>query len=246
MKFPFLCKPLLAHGSTDAHKVCIIRCIYARNLIKEFSCCVSQMMVIFNADGLKDCQIPCVAQDFINHNAILYKVFVVGDKFHVVERPSLKNFYPKDCITSNTIFFNSFDISKSGAKSKWSIISDEDKNLSVKPNFDIFERIVKNVAKSFGLILLGIDVVIENHTQKYAIIDVNVFPGYDGYPDFFEHLIDCIKNLIDLKITRQNCNSNLNKCLSDDLDSGFESDEKRRTLKELRLTNNENNLTGAP
>ncbi|XP_012264305.1 inositol-tetrakisphosphate 1-kinase-like [Athalia rosae] len=210
VNFPFLCKPLLAHGSTEAHK----------------------MMVIFNEEGLRDCQVPCVAQDFINHNAILYKLFVVADKFHVVERPSLKNFYPKDCLTSKTIFFNS-DISKSGSRSKWSIISDNDKNLTVKPNFETFERIVKSTAKAFGLILIGIDVVIENHTQKYAIIDVNVFPGYDGYPNFFEHLIMCINNLIDQKTHRKTCNFISNKCLNEDLDSGFESDDKKRIFKDL-------------
>lgn len=205
------------------------------------------MMVIFNEDGLTDCQVPCVVQDFINHNAILYKLFVVGDKFHVVERPSFKNFYPKDCLTSNTIFFNSFDISKSGSNSKWSIISDDDKKFTVKPKFEIFEKIVKSVTKAFGLILIGIDVVIENHTQKYAVIDVNVFPGYDGYPNFFEHFIGCIKNLVDQKANGLNCHSNSNKCLSDDLDSGFESDDKKRTLKEFRLSNStEYNASGIP
>ncbi|XP_046625261.1 inositol-tetrakisphosphate 1-kinase-like [Neodiprion virginianus] len=223
VKFPFLCKPLLAQGSTDAHK----------------------MMVIFNKDGLEDCQVPCVAQDFINHNAILYKLYVVGDKFHVVERPSLKNFYTKDCLTSNTIFFNSSDISKCDSNSKLSIISDEDKNLTVKPNFETFQWIVRTINKAFGLTLIGIDVVIENHTKKYAIIDVNIFPSYDGYPHFFEQLIECIKKLIDQKVARLNSNSNSNKCLSDDLDSGFESDEKRRSLKELRLSNDTKNDSSA-
>ncbi|XP_066602268.1 uncharacterized protein [Prorops nasuta] len=52
ISFPFLCKPLIAHGSSDAHK----------------------MMIIFSEKGVKNCQTPCVAQDFINHNAILYKL----------------------------------------------------------------------------------------------------------------------------------------------------------------------------
>jgi inositol-1,3,4-trisphosphate 5/6-kinase/inositol-tetrakisphosphate 1-kinase len=52
------------------------------------------MAVIFNEKGVKDCRPPCVAQSFINHNAILYKIFLVGDEYFVVERPSLKNFYP--------------------------------------------------------------------------------------------------------------------------------------------------------
>lgn len=53
---------------------------------------VFQMAIIFNQEGLKAIQPPCVIQSFINHNAVLYKVFVVGESYSVVKRPSLKNF----------------------------------------------------------------------------------------------------------------------------------------------------------
>lgn len=51
-----------------------------------------QMAIIFSEEDLKNVSPPCVIQSFINHNAVLYKVFVVGDSYTVVERPSLKNF----------------------------------------------------------------------------------------------------------------------------------------------------------
>ena len=50
------------------------------------------MSLIFNEAGLKDINPPCVAQTFINHNARLFKLFVIKDKYYVIERPSLKNF----------------------------------------------------------------------------------------------------------------------------------------------------------
>lgn len=212
IKYPFVCKPLIAYGSSDAHK----------------------MMIIFDEEDLKDCQPPCVAQNFINHNAILYKVFVVGDHFHVVERPSFKNFYQEDCNLLSTIFFNSHDISKSGSRSKWSVLSEQDIPLTAKPNYQIFETIVKSVQKIFGLILVGIDVVIENHTEKYAIIDVNVFPGYDGYPNFFEHLTDSIKKLLIERRTKCRQSSKdcmLKKCQSDDLDSDFTTRKENVPLR---------------
>ncbi|XP_076247038.1 LOW QUALITY PROTEIN: inositol-tetrakisphosphate 1-kinase [Calliopsis andreniformis] len=208
IKFPFLCKPLIAQGSSDAHK----------------------MMIIFNEQGLNDCLPPCVAQEFINHNAIVYKIYIVGEHFHIVERPSFKNFYEEDCTALNTIFFNSLDIFKSGSRPKWSILSEEDIPLTVKPKQETVEKIVKKITKLFGLLLIGVDVVIENHTGKYAIIDVNVFPGYVGYPNFFEQLIGCIKKLLDERRDSQQNSKvyTLKKCLSDDLDSGFESDEKKK------------------
>lgn len=67
-----------------------------------------QMAVIFNEKGVKDCHPPCVAQSFINHNAILYKIYVVGDEYFTVERPSLKNFYASGknlMYLISTIFF---------------------------------------------------------------------------------------------------------------------------------------------
>ena len=32
------------------------------------------MSIIFNEEGLQDLRSPCVCQEFINHNAVLYKV----------------------------------------------------------------------------------------------------------------------------------------------------------------------------
>lgn len=50
------------------------------------------MSLIFCEDGLDEIRPPCVAQSFINHSARLYKLFVIKDKYFVIERPSLKNF----------------------------------------------------------------------------------------------------------------------------------------------------------
>ncbi len=50
------------------------------------------MSIVFHDGGLKDIASPCVAQKLIPHNAVLYKVFIIGDHISIVERPSLKNF----------------------------------------------------------------------------------------------------------------------------------------------------------
>ncbi|XP_032357196.1 inositol-tetrakisphosphate 1-kinase isoform X3 [Etheostoma spectabile] len=88
LTFPFICKTRVAHG-TNSH----------------------EMAIIFSEEDLKDVKPPCVIQSFINHNAVLYKVFVVGDSYTVVERPSLKNF-PAGPADREAIFFNSHNVSK--------------------------------------------------------------------------------------------------------------------------------------
>lgn len=59
------------------------------------------MSLIFNEEGLKDVVPPCVAQKFINHNAVLYKLFTIGNKYFMSERPSLKNFNAGGKINTN-------------------------------------------------------------------------------------------------------------------------------------------------
>ncbi|KAG0692811.1 Inositol-tetrakisphosphate 1-kinase [Chionoecetes opilio] len=53
----------------------------------------SPMAVVFSEVGLSEFSVPCVAQSFINHGAVLYKLFVLGPVWFVIVRPSLKNFY---------------------------------------------------------------------------------------------------------------------------------------------------------
>lgn len=50
------------------------------------------MAIIFNEQGLDDIQFFCVVQIFYNYNVVLYKVFVIGEKYYIVERFLIKNF----------------------------------------------------------------------------------------------------------------------------------------------------------
>lgn len=156
VSYPFICKPILGHGSRQAHK----------------------MSIIFNEKHLIDCKIPCVAQSLINHNAILYKIFIVGEKFCYVKRPSLKNFYTNINETMNTIHFDSSDVSKADSQSSLSVLDPNDViENEIEPDNDVLDVIVSSVRHAFRMDLIGVDVVIANSTGKYAIIDVNVCPG---------------------------------------------------------------------
>ncbi|KAF7272178.1 inositol-tetrakisphosphate 1-kinase-like isoform X2 [Rhynchophorus ferrugineus] len=170
--FPFICKPILGHGSRQAH----------------------EMSIIFNEKYLIDCKTPCVAQSFINHNAILYKIFIVGDKHCFVERPSLKNFQASQ---RESIHFDSSDVSKADSKSRLSVLDPDDVvKERWQPDPKVMEVIANTLRKSFGMDLLGIDVVIDKSTGRYGIIDVNAYPGYDGFPNFFDAVLDCISKKV--------------------------------------------------
>ena len=66
------------------------------------------MSLVFNERGLQDVTTPCVAQSFINHNGVLHKLFIVGSKSFLVQRPSIRNLYAGGKFLDVSYLFNSF------------------------------------------------------------------------------------------------------------------------------------------
>jgi inositol-1,3,4-trisphosphate 5/6-kinase/inositol-tetrakisphosphate 1-kinase len=179
VQFPIVCKPMISHGSSLCH----------------------EMSIIFNESGLNDIEVPCVAQTFVNHNAKLFKIFVVGDQHFIVERPSVKNLKAGDYAT---IFFNSNNVSKPNASSFLTEVIESELELPIiEPDVTKLRQLSSSVQKSFELDLLGIDVIIENKTGRYAIIDINTFPGYEDVPNFLDVLLDFIHRK--LRESRSSC-----------------------------------------
>ncbi|EDV23677.1 uncharacterized protein TRIADDRAFT_57121 [Trichoplax adhaerens] len=137
IRFPIVCKPIVAHGSSLSHTMCII----------------------FNEAGLKDLKSPCVAQQFINHNAELFKC-------------------------------------------------DEKRPVNAMPDDAIISSIVRKLRTSLDLKLFGVDVIIDNITGLHYVIDVNFFPGYDGFPNFFASLFKLFYQVIEGK--RGDCFEEIN------------------------------------
>lgn len=177
--FPVVCKPVTGGGGVEAH----------------------EMAVVFNEVGLSEFRLPCVAQSFINHGAVLYKLFVLGPVWFVIVRPSLKNFYAgvDGCFGINTleeqetVFFNSSSVSKADSQSPLNQLDPDDMEDDLpKADPAIFNRIVASLREALNMDLLGIDVIIDSNTGKYGIIDVNAFPSYDSVPNLMEHLVDLL------------------------------------------------------
>ncbi|KAL5008978.1 hypothetical protein ScPMuIL_014559 [Solemya velum] len=171
VNFPIVCKPIVAHGSRLCH----------------------QMSIIFNEEGLGDISPPCVAQTFINHSAVLYKVFVIGSKHFVVQRPSLRDMFPGD---HKTIFFDSQDVSKADSSNFLNEMDTDEVSKPSEPDTKRMGEFCQAIRQAFGLDLIGVDVIVESGTGKYAVIDVNAFPGYDGVDNFFQVLCDYLLTLL--------------------------------------------------
>ncbi|XP_056666441.1 inositol-tetrakisphosphate 1-kinase isoform X2 [Monodelphis domestica] len=184
LSFPFICKTRVAHG-TNSH----------------------EMAIIFNKEGLSAIKPPCVIQNFINHNAVLYKVFVVGESYTVVQRPSLKNF-SAGMSDRESIFFNSHNVSKPESSSILTAL-DKIEGVFEKPSDDVIREISKALRQALGVSLFGIDIIINNQTGQHAVIDVNAFPGYEGVTEFFTDLLNHIATVLqgqNLEVTPLNHN----------------------------------------
>uniref|UniRef100_G3NZS2 Inositol-tetrakisphosphate 1-kinase n=1 Tax=Gasterosteus aculeatus aculeatus TaxID=481459 RepID=G3NZS2_GASAC len=153
-----------------------------------------QMAIVFSEEDLKDVKPPCVIQSFINHNAVLYKVFVVGDSYTVVERPSLKNF-PAGPADRKAIFFNSHNVSKPESSSDLTTRENVE-GVSQPPSDDVIRELSRSLRQALGVSLFGIDVIINNQTGQHAVIDINAFPGYEGVPEFFNDLLNHITSVL--------------------------------------------------
>jgi len=60
----------------------------------------------------------------------------------------------------------------------------------IEPDEKKMDRLVTGIQKKFGLELLGIDVIIENSTGRYGVIDINAFPGTVMSFFIYQTLID--------------------------------------------------------
>ncbi|XP_067239979.1 inositol-tetrakisphosphate 1-kinase isoform X1 [Chanodichthys erythropterus] len=169
--FPFICKTQVAHG-INSH----------------------EMAIIFSEEDLKDIKPPCVLQSFINHNAVLYKVFVVGEAYSVVQRPSIRNF-PSGPTDRRAISFNSHHVSKPESSSHLTF-RDNMEGQYWAPNNDVIQKISRRLRQALGISLFGIDIIINNQTGQHAVIDINAFPGYEGVSEFFDDLLSHITSVL--------------------------------------------------
>ncbi|KAM8905147.1 inositol-tetrakisphosphate 1-kinase-like isoform 3-T3 [Spinachia spinachia] len=152
LSFPLICKTRVAHGSLS-----------------------HEMSLIFGADGLAHVRPPCVLQSFVNHGAVLHKVFVVGDQHFCVQRPSLKNFPAGPC-GRKTIFFNSHQVSKPESNSHLTALDEQMPDLP-PPSREAVAALVRELRAQLAMALFGVDVIVDERTHTLTAIDINIFPG---------------------------------------------------------------------
>jgi len=81
---------LSSHTLIAFFQLHVYRHIWYSSVHAVFHC---QMAIIFDEASLADISPPCVVQSFVNHNARVFKIYIVGSRHFVVQRPSIRNCY---------------------------------------------------------------------------------------------------------------------------------------------------------
>mmetsp|Transcript_15784 Transcript_15784/g.21988 ORF Transcript_15784/g.21988 Transcript_15784/m.21988 type:complete len:324 (-) Transcript_15784:39-1010(-) len=171
--FPVICKLVEAGGSSAAHR----------------------MALVFDQKGFSEMPVPFIAQEYLNHNATIYKVFVVGRNHYVVKRRSLPNIPSKH----ETTFFDSqkpFEPQMKALIPEGYV--DPFESTPQEPPAEVLQWLTKSLSQSFNMQLFGYDVIVEQHHGTYGVIDINYFPGYRGVDDLDGKLLHLITHAHEL------------------------------------------------
>ena len=177
--FPVLGKPLASSTAEGAHN----------------------MTLVFSKERICDLPLPCLLQEFRNHDGVIYKVFVMGDRIHMCERPSVMDL---DCDPERkTLVFDTRDISKTGKvfvpglhksdpnQRSWMSCNEKPDLL----NLNVLRAIHNRLSElTNGLKLYGMD-ILKDKDGNYAFVDLNHFPGFTGVKedDFVGNFVEMIK-----------------------------------------------------
>lgn len=149
-----ICKPIEACGTPASH----------------------QLVVVVDIEGLSLVKFPCLIQQYYNHNAKLYKVYVIDKDVMVFERPSLPDLVPNLSEMKSVAFDSSAnyptiqhflryqDVSKS-IETNHSDLHYIKKSIDVSPD-SAFYHTATSLAEGFGLSLFGFDAIIVSSDIK--------------------------------------------------------------------------------
>lgn len=163
---PLIVKPLVAAGTKESHF----------------------MTVILKYSALSKLTSRSIIQEYVNHNAALYKVYVLGDRVYVYERSSLPNLPSTDEIETavDSLEFDSQRpypcIQDFGIQSHQQALSTHATTVSVTS--DEVRPIVESLRRAFGLELFGFDILLSHQNSEWLVVDVNYFPSYKEVPNF--------------------------------------------------------------
>ncbi|MBA0829009.1 hypothetical protein Goarm_013632, partial [Gossypium armourianum] len=146
LKLPLVAKPLVVDGSAKSHEL-FLACDWS---------------------SLSELEPPLVLQEFVNHDGILFKIYIVGDAIKVVRRFSLDNV--NKCQLAKVPGIFPFPRVSSAAASADD--ADLDPRIAELPPKPLLERLSMELRHRLA------NMIREHGTRDiFYVIDINYFPG---------------------------------------------------------------------
>lgn len=205
------------------------------------SCDHANMALAFDKPGLDSLMQRnrghVLIEQFIPHDGVIFKVFVVGSHVRVARRTSLPNAeaadpesleklatYLKGKFVSagndggvGTVLFDSAVLTKGLKQDTPKCITLEEQGLDVT----LVTALADAFAYRLGMRLFGFDVLVGSTTGDYAVVDLNLFPGYKGWvhlhSDLEEYLLQNADSAMRMNNNRRESIPDIEQWLQDAL-----------------------------
>tara|TARA_B110001452_G_scaffold50833_1_gene38859 strand:- start:786 stop:1871 length:1086 start_codon:yes stop_codon:yes gene_type:complete len=185
MRFPLLCKPLVACGPAASHELAVALC----------------------EEGLSQVRPPVLLQEYVaHHGAVMYKGYCVGRRVHVAQRASLPDLRlaGHDGAATTLVRFDSQKPPPSasafgvGTAADAAPVTDgmgpAAASVEEERRRACTEQIASRVGEQLGVELLGVDVVFAEPSGELLVVDANYFPhGPHSFPDFAQALCEVVR-----------------------------------------------------
>jgi inositol-1,3,4-trisphosphate 5/6-kinase/inositol-tetrakisphosphate 1-kinase len=130
-----------------------------------------------------------ILQEFVNHDATIFKIFVLGKSISVVSRVSLPNL-PFSALPADEILKMDSQEWKHSLPAPYTTSETGKKPPPPQEHLEIVSSALSRIT---GLTMFGYDVICNSSTGSYAVVDINYLPDYVGVEDFpallLEHLL---------------------------------------------------------
>ncbi|CAM6105367.1 unnamed protein product [Calypogeia fissa] len=184
---PAIVKPRIACGASEAHT----------------------MAVVFEREGFNGLRVPlpAVIQEYVDHGAFQYKMYIVGDKLLCACRKSTPNGEALAVAHNNasSIIFDSLKSLPVAASTGEGTTTHSGGGLEGL-NLQAVKTTSDWLRNKLGLTIIGFDLVVQAGTSDYVIVDVNYFPSFKDVPDaeaipaFWDALVSAHRQWPGLKV----------------------------------------------
>ncbi|OZJ03305.1 hypothetical protein BZG36_02284 [Bifiguratus adelaidae] len=209
IQFPVICKTVAACSSPLAHQMMLIP------TFREFERQLTLVREAHVNHGLGD--VPVMLQSFIDHDGVIFKVYVIDKHVYITPRPSIRNVEH----AYESVEFDSQDIPKQFTIAAESISPHTQEGDSEPPAYPWYSHFMTNasnrllkekekhldkvkvnriadaIRETLGLTFFGFDVIIRSGSNEHFVVDLNYFPSYANVPNFQKIFIDVLKAKIE-------------------------------------------------